>query len=112
RASPIPLPRGGQLAAERYSPGVVMEFTGERVIPGAVDANLWAEHLSRYAFASRWSPGRRALDIGCGSGYGTAELAAQARFATGIDLSPEAIDHARSAFAAANIRFIPASATA
>ena len=29
-----------------------MEFTGERVIPGQVDPDLWNEHLSRYAFAA------------------------------------------------------------
>jgi SAM-dependent methyltransferase len=89
----------------------VIEFTGERVIPGQVDADLWAEHLSRYAFAARWASNARALDIGCGAGYGTAELAAQARFAIGIDLSPEATAHARAAYPLANVRFVPASAT-
>jgi ubiquinone/menaquinone biosynthesis C-methylase UbiE len=90
----------------------VIEFTGERVVPGQVDADLWAEHLSRYAFASRWSAGSRVLDIGCGTGYGTAELAAQARHAIGIDVSPEAINHARSAYRLPKLRFIRASATA
>ena len=32
-----------------------MEFTGERVIPGEVDPDLWNEHLSRYAFAARFA---------------------------------------------------------
>jgi ubiquinone/menaquinone biosynthesis C-methylase UbiE len=90
----------------------VIEFSGERVVPGQVDEDLWAEHISRYALAARWSPGARVLDIGCGAGYGTAELAALARNATGIDLSPEAVTHARSAYPLANIRFLPASATA
>jgi SAM-dependent methyltransferase len=54
----------------------------------------------------------RVLDIGCGTGYGTAELAAQARQATGVDLSPAAVAHARAAYPLANIRFLPASATA
>jgi SAM-dependent methyltransferase len=31
----------------------VIEFTGERY-PGSVDLDLWAEHISRYAFASRY----------------------------------------------------------
>ncbi len=53
----------------------MIEFTGERVIPGQVDPDLWAEHISRYAFASRFAPGARVLDLGCGAGYGTAELA-------------------------------------
>jgi ubiquinone/menaquinone biosynthesis C-methylase UbiE len=90
----------------------VIEFTGERVIPGQVDPDLWAEHISRYAFAVRWASGARALDLGCGVGYGTAELASRARFAIGIDSAPEAIVHARSAYALHNTNFIPASATA
>ena len=90
----------------------MIEFTGERVVPGQVDADLWAEHLSRYAFASRWATGARILDIGCGAGYGTAELAGPARLAIGIDLSPEATAHARAAYPLPQIRFVPASATA
>ena len=90
----------------------MIEFTGERVVPGQVDADLWAEHLSRYAFASRCSAGARVLDIGSGAGYGTAELAGQARLAIGVDLSPETIDYARSAYPQPNIHFVPASATA
>jgi len=89
----------------------VIEFTGERVVPGQVDADLWAEHVSRYAFASRWSSGVCVLDLGCGAGYGTAELANRARFAVGIDLAPDAIAHAKSAYTLSNICFLPASAT-
>ena len=55
------------------------EFTGERVIPGQVNDDLWAEHIARYAFAARLSDGARVLDIGCGTGYGTAELAQRAQ---------------------------------
>ncbi len=58
--------------------GAVSEFTGERVIPGQVNDDLWAEHISRYAFAARFAAGKRVLDIGCGTGYGTAELAQHA----------------------------------
>lgn len=90
----------------------MIEFTGERVIPGQVDPDLWAEHLSRYAFAARWASGTRALDIGCGAGYGTAELAGPARLAIGIDLSPEATAHASAAYPLPSVRFVPASATA
>jgi SAM-dependent methyltransferase len=90
----------------------VIEFTGERVIPGQVDPDLWAEHVSRYAFAARWASGARVLDLGCGAGYGTAELAGRARSAMGIDLAPEAIEHASSAYPLANISFVPASVTA
>jgi SAM-dependent methyltransferase len=90
----------------------VIEFTGERVIPGQVDSDLWAEHVSRYAFAARFASGARVLDLGCGAGYGTAELAGRARSAMGIDLAPEAIEHARSAYPLAGLSFVPASVTA
>jgi len=90
----------------------VIEFTGERVIPGQVDPDLWAEHVSRYAFAVRWASGARVLDLGCGAGYGTAELAGRARSAIGIDLAPAAVSHSKSAYPLPNISFVPASVTA
>jgi SAM-dependent methyltransferase len=90
----------------------VIEFTGERVVPGQVDDDLWAEHLSRYAYASRWAMGARVLDIGCGTGYGTAELAREARLPVGVDLAPQAIHYAASTYSQDNVHFVPASATA
>ena len=38
------------------------EFTGERVIPGQVDVDLWNEHFSRYAFAREFARGKRVLE--------------------------------------------------
>ena len=79
------------------------EFTGERVIPGLVDADLFNEHLARYRFADRFGRefgGRASLDIGCGSGYGTAHV--------GIDVSHEALTYGRENFPGA--RFVQASA--
>ena len=61
------------------------EFTGERVIPGQVDADLLNEHLARYAFAARLSRRKQVLDAGCGAGYGSAELARTAAGVLGID---------------------------
>lgn len=97
-----------------------MEFTGERVIPGQVDADLWNEHLARYAFAVSHAerlldcrPGSaapralRVLDTGCGSGYGAAELASLglAVEVVGVDSSEEALAYARAHYAAPNLRF-------
>ena len=84
------------------------EFTGERVIPGQVDANLWAEHIARYAFAARFASGRVVLDAGCGTGYGTAELARVASTAIGFDIAQEAVAYARPNFPAP--KFLQASA--
>src|ERR1041384_5256475 len=81
------------------------EFTGERVIPGQVDADLLNEHVARYAFAARMASGKRVLDAGCGAGYGSAELAVAADSVTGMDCSEEALEFARSNYNLPNIRF-------
>lgn len=88
------------------------EFTGERVIPGEVNDDLWAEHAARYAFASRYGADKRVLDIGCGTGYGVAELAQRARFVSGVDVAPEALTYACAHYPLANARFVQASAAA
>ncbi len=85
------------------------EFTGERVIPGEVDPDLWNEHFARYVFASRLSRRKRVLDAGCGSGYGSAELARGARQVLGVDVSQEAVQYAVRRFRAPNISFLAAS---
>ena len=85
------------------------EFTGERVIPGQVNDELWAEHVSRYALARRFAHGRRVLDLGCGTGYGTADLARVAATAVGIDFAADAISYALTNFPSA--RFLHCSAT-
>ena len=85
------------------------EFTGERVIPGEVEDDLWAEHLARYVFAARFAEGARALDLGCGSGYGTAVLAKAAKEAVGVDVSIEAVTYAIDHYK--NARYLPLSAT-
>jgi ubiquinone/menaquinone biosynthesis C-methylase UbiE len=87
----------------------VSEFTGERVIPGQVNDDLWAEHIARYALAARFAHGRRVLDLGCGTGYGTADLAQVASSAVGVDLAPEAVYYAGDHFPSA--RFLQCSAT-
>jgi SAM-dependent methyltransferase len=88
------------------------EFTGERVVPGHVNDDLWAEHLSRYAFAYRFAAYTRALDLGCGTGYGAHELARTARHVVGIDPAREAIGYAKRNFASPNSTFLQASALA
>ena len=87
------------------------EFTGERVVPGVVDPDLFNEHFSRYAFACRFAAHRRVLDLGCGTGYGTAALAEVADQAIGVDSSPEAVAYARAHFARPNLTFSVALAT-
>lgn len=89
------------------------EFTGERVIPGRVEENLFNEHLARYRFAARLAEASATiLDAGCGAGYGTAELARHCVRVIGIDVSAEAVEHARVNFSAPGVDFLTASCTA
>jgi len=90
----------------------LIEFTGERVVPGQVDVDLWNEHFARYAFAARLAAGKRVLDAGCGTGYGCAALSERASSVTGLDISPEAIAHAREHSAAPGVTFLVGSCSA
>jgi SAM-dependent methyltransferase len=88
----------------------LVEFTGERVIPEKVDVDLWNEHRARYLFAARLGGRKRILDLGCGTGYGTAELAASARCVVGVDRSAEAIAYANGHYHRRNTRFVISTA--
>lgn len=87
------------------------EFTGERVIPGQVDADLWNEHYARYLFASRLARGKRVADLGSGTGYGSAALAETALHVTGVEISAEAVEFARTQYTSPKVEFECASAT-
>jgi SAM-dependent methyltransferase len=82
-----------------------MEFTGERVVPGKVEPDLFNEHLSRYYFAQPLVKDRLALDLGCGTGYGAAILAESARHVLGLDISKESVAFARGKYVAPNVEF-------
>src|SRR5437667_3929143 len=92
--------------------GSLAEFTGERVIPGHVDADLLNEHMARYAFAGRLSRRKQVLDAGCGAGYGSAELARTAAGVLGLDSSAEAIAFARAEYPAPHLRFLEGDCSA
>ncbi len=88
------------------------EFTGERVIPGLVDADLFNEHVSRYKFAARLIPkGGAILDLGCGTGYGTVELFGGTSI-VGADVSAEAVAYARANYGREGVTFLEASCEA
>lgn len=87
----------------------MVEFTGERVVPDQVSPDLWSEHLARYAFAQRFADGKRVLDCGCGTGYGSAELAQAAADVTGIDVSNDAVEYARLNYARSNTAYVTGS---
>ena len=88
----------------------MLEWSGERFLPWHEDATLAAEHLHRYAYASRIARGKRVLDIGCGEGYGSAILAAHAASVIGVDLDAATVAHAHRKYSNANLDFLIASA--
>ncbi len=88
-----------------------LEFTGERFTPECV-REIWYEHYHRYAFAQPLARGKRVLDAACGEGYGAALVASVAESVLGLDVSGQAIAHARARYAQPNLRFDQADVTA
>ncbi len=89
----------------------MLEFTGERVVPGLVDSNLLNEHVARYRFAAQFAKHGLVLDAGCGSGYGSAELGKTARV-IGFDFSEEAVRYSRASHGSPGVRFLQATCEA
>jgi glycosyltransferase involved in cell wall biosynthesis/SAM-dependent methyltransferase len=88
-----------------------MKFTGERFLP-EVHGNIELEHLHRYLLASKIVLGKDVLDIASGEGYGSAMLARLAHRVTGVDISEEAVAHARNKYIADNLEFSAGSCAA
>jgi len=59
-----------------------------------------------YAAAGALAPGKKALEIGCGTGIFTALVARSGADITAVDLSPELAERARAGGAAPNVRFL------
>ena len=68
-------------------------------------------HARRYGFAAKRCRGKRVLDAGCGSGYGTRILSREAAECLGVDSDPEAVRLAESLFGAPGLGFVVADVT-
>jgi 2-polyprenyl-3-methyl-5-hydroxy-6-metoxy-1,4-benzoquinol methylase len=70
----------------------------ERFDPATMRGELLeAEHLARYRWAAQLAAGRRVLDAGCGTAYGSAILAqAGALEVVGVDLAVDVLDSVRT----------------
>ena len=77
----------------------------ERIVPDDTEPGIVALHLKRYEFARPHCRNRDVLDAGCGVGYGSAFLAAEARRVVGVDLDGEAIEYAVRRYGSANVEF-------
>jgi 2-polyprenyl-3-methyl-5-hydroxy-6-metoxy-1,4-benzoquinol methylase len=88
-----------------------LAYSGERVVPGTAPFHAYWMHARRYGFAAKRCRGKRVLDAGCGSGYGTRILALEASECVGVDRDPEAVRLAESLFTTPGVRFAVADAT-
>ena len=84
-------------------------FTGERL---HADDTLFsvdlARHEAAYKIAEARLPAGRVLDLGCGSGYGAAALAARHEPLVGLDrIRPDAANRRGAAFVRADLHGIP-----
>ncbi len=87
-----------------------MEFTGERFVP-EVHGNIELEHLHRYLQACEIAARKVVLDIASGEGYGSVMLANRADKVIGVDISLEAVKHARKRYIKENLEFMAGSCT-
>jgi glycosyltransferase involved in cell wall biosynthesis/ubiquinone/menaquinone biosynthesis C-methylase UbiE len=81
-----------------------MDFTGERYVP-ELHGDIELEHIHRYLQACEIAEGKIVLDIASGEGYGSAMLARKAKYVTGVDISIDAVDHARERYKKENLDF-------
>lgn len=71
----------------------------------------YQEHFKRYNFARRFVAEKVVLDVGCGPHPGPEFFAEKAKRVVAIDISPEAIEYAKSHFSKENLRYLVMDAT-
>jgi SAM-dependent methyltransferase len=94
---------------------ITHEGSPERFDPRADSGRLvHSEHIARYGFASQLAAGAAVLDAGCGTGYGTAILAAAGPSRLlAVDVAEEAVERTRAVVegraevAVADLRSLP-----
>jgi len=87
-----------------------LEPTGERMImehykSSPEDYVIYLLHLATYRFAEQFTRGKRVLDYGCGSGYGSAQIARTAARVIAVDVADDAIAYAHEQFPLDNLEF-------
>lgn len=87
-----------------------MKDTGERHILNENFNNksefyIHLMHIATYEYAKNFVKGKKVLDYGCGSGYGTKMLSENAESVIGVDISKEAIDFAQNNYSSPNLEF-------
>jgi SAM-dependent methyltransferase len=87
------------------------EPTTERLIVENYQSNeetylIYLIHIATYKYCLNLMSGKKVLDYGCGTGYGTALISDKCLQVTGIDISPEAIVHAKEHYNAPNLAYL------
>jgi SAM-dependent methyltransferase len=83
-----------------------LALTGERTLPDVPEENYWfRRHLVAYQWIAKRVAGMRVIDMACGEGYGSSVLAGSAASVVGVDANPDAHQHARLRYTAANLSF-------
>lgn len=80
-------------------------FMHERYVPGTWSKITEYEHLPRYIFANTLSLGKKVLDFGCGTGYGSALLAEGAETVLGVDIDEAALQWAKQTHRGQKLNF-------
>lgn len=88
-----------------------LECTGERLIEDEYKSSesrylIYLFHIATYNFCLPYVRGKKVLDFGSGSGYGTHLIANECAHITGIDISGEAVDFANSRYRANNLDYV------
>jgi GT2 family glycosyltransferase/ubiquinone/menaquinone biosynthesis C-methylase UbiE len=86
-----------------------MKFTGERYMPSEA-GRIRMEHYHRYLLLTDLVFEKKVLDVASGEGYGTYLLANHAFTIVGVDISIEAIAHAKEKYKKENLNYIQGSA--
>lgn len=84
--------------------------TGERVIEEHYMRSresylIYLMHVATYDYALAYVAGKDVLDLGCGTGYGTARVSRKCASICGVDISDEAIIYAAQKYHASNLIF-------
>lgn len=88
-----------------------LEPTGERVLEDAYMRSLgaytiYSMHAASYAFVQAICTGKKVLDFGCGSGYGTGRISEFAQEAYGADVAGDAVEYAKARYRNDNLHFL------
>jgi ubiquinone/menaquinone biosynthesis C-methylase UbiE len=79
-------------------------WNGERLETNVFN-EVAVEHLHRYALALSLVKDKEVVDLASGEGYGSNLLATVAKKVVGIDISNEAISHAKNKYSSDNLEF-------